>query len=216
MPAFRLWDGTAAPLAIKDIMIAGNNVEFNVVRNSGTTVPEALELRSQVFQDVAILQWKAETHGASIPAKVVWGPADAEGIEENVYPYDAGEYALRIEGLKPSTAYTVKIQYETESGTGKEITVKVATKRVYNDGYPFIYLKDVERNTDHSFKAGTMIPLIVYNLSNALGVEWLMDGKEIAPGKDGYFRVDRSCVISAHVTYIDGSTDIIEKKMVVR
>ena len=216
VPAFRLWDGTAAPLAIKDIMIAGNNVEFNVVRNPGTTVPEALELRSQVFQDVAILQWKAETNGASIPAKVVWGPADAEGIEENVYPYDAGEYALRIEGLKPSTTYTVKIQYETESGTGKEITVKVVTKRVYNDGYPFIYLKDIERNTDHSFKAGTMIPLIVYNLSNARGVEWLMDGKEIVPGKDGYFRVDRSCVISAHVTYIDGSTDIIEKKMVVR
>ena len=216
VPAFKLWDGTAAPLAIKDIMIAGNNVEFNVVRNAPIVSPEAVNVRRQVFQDVAIIQWSAGIHGDSSPAKVTWGPAGKEVIEEIVYPYEDGEYAIRIEGLKPLTTYNVSIVYETESGSAKETVVKVATKRIYNEGYPFIYFNDIERNKDNSFKPGTRIPLIVYNLSNARGVEWFMDGKEIAPGKDGYFRVDKSCLISAHVAYIDGSTDIIEKKMIVR
>lgn len=216
VPAFKLWDGTAAPLAIKDMMIAGNNVEFNVVRNAPIVSPEAVNVRRQVFQDVAIIQWSSGIHGDSSPAKVTWGPAGKEVIEEIVYPYEDGEYAIRIEGLKPLTTYNVSIVYETESGSAKETVVKVTTKRIYNEGYPFIYFNDIERNKDNSFRPGTMIPLIVYNLSNARGVEWFMDGKEIAPGKDGYFRVDRSCVISVHVAYIDGSTDIIEKKMIVR
>ncbi len=216
VPSFTLWNGSSAPLAIKDIMIAGNNVEFNVVNVTSTLPSQAVDVKCQVFQDAAILQWTSDAPDVPASAKVTWGETGGAGSISEIASYGNGCYSLRLEGLRPLTSYKVSILYESDGVKGKEVNVTFVTKRLYADGYPFIYLNDIERNDDLSFKSGTMIPLIVFNLSNAKAVEWLMDGHPIAPGGSGYFQVDRSCVITAHVTYMDGATDIIEKKMIVR
>lgn len=215
-PAFRFWDGTSSPLAIKDIMIAGNNVEFRVVRNSAASPATAVDVKMQVFQNTAILHWSSDAPEDSSPAKVVWGPPGVDGKEVDVFPYQEGRYALRLEGLSPHTAYRAVICYESDGGKGKEVNVRFVTKRMYPDGYPFMLLSDMERNDDGSFKAGAKMPMVVFNLNNARAVEWFMDGRPVSPGSDGFFRVDRTCTITARITYIDGATDVIEKRMIVK
>lgn len=212
-PAFKLWDGTYSPLAITDIMLEGDNVSFNAVRSESSSPAKVMSSRKDIFQSTAIIQWSTDIADSNAEALVSWGPSGKETFEEKVQPYSPGQYAIRLEGLKPSTAYSMHIHYETGGVKGKETAIAFTTRSLYSDGYPFIYLNSVQRNDDGTFPSGSMLPLVVFNLVNAQGSEWLMDGRSIIPGANGYYKLTRSCVISVRITYIDGATDIIEKEI---
>lgn len=216
-PAFRFWDGTYSPLAITEIMTVGDKIAFNVIKSESSSPANVISSFKDIFQSIAIIQWSTDLEDSKAEAHIVWGPSGNLTQEELILPYESGsKYAIRLEGLKPATSYTLKIHYENGNAKGKETEINFTTKTLYTNGMPFIYLNDVARNEDGTFKTGSQIPLVVYNLNSAQSVEWFMDGRSIIAGKDGYFTIPRSCTIKAKITYIDGATDFIEKKITLK
>lgn len=216
-PSFTLWDGSSSPLAITDILQIGDNVSFNVVKSESANPEKAIDIRRDIYQDTAIIQWKTDVPGSTSPAFILIGEkGKSETGEMTVNAFEPGKYAIRLEGLKPATTYTMKIHYEASGVKGEVVNVQFSTKKIYREGYPFIFLNTVKRNEDGSFPAGSMLPLVLLNANKFKAVEWYMDDRSIIADKNGYFKLTRSCKIKAVILYIDGSKEIIEKSMRVK
>lgn len=216
-PSFTLWDGSGSPLSITDILQIGDNVSFNVVKSESANPEKAIDIRRDIYQDTAIIQWKTDVPGSTSPAFILIGEkGKSETGEMTVNAFEPGKYAIRLEGLKPATAYTMKIHYEASGVKGEVVNVQFSTKKIYREGYPFIFLNTVKRNEDGSFPAGSMLPLVLLNANKFKAVEWYMDDRSIIADKNGYFKLTRSCKIKAVILYIDGSKEIIEKSMRVK
>ena len=216
-PSFTLWDGSGAPLSITDILQIGDNVSFNVVKSESANPEKAIDIRRDIYQDTAIIQWKTDVPGSTSPAFILIGEkGKSETGELTVNAFEPGKYAIRLEGLKPATTYTMKIHYEASGVKGEVVNVQFSTKKIYREGYPFIFLNTVKRNEDGSFPAGSMLPLVLLNANKFKAVEWYMDDRSIIADKNGYFKLTRSCKIKAVILYIDGSKEIIEKSMRVK
>lgn len=216
VPAFKFRDGSFSHLAITDILQMGDEVAFNVVRSQDARPSIVVSSSKDVYQNMAIIQWKTDHSDNKSPAVVSWGQSGKALKEEAVFEYEPCCFALRLEGLKPATAYTVKIHYAENEIRGKETTVNFTTRSVYNDGAPFIWFNADQRNDDGTFKENGLVPLSVCNVNNVQDIQWYMDGRRIAAGKNGYYELSRSCVITAVVTYVDGATDVIEKNVTIR
>lgn len=216
-PSFTLWDGSSSPLSITDILQIGDNVSFNVVKSESANSEKAVDIRRDIYQDTAIIQWKTDVPGSTSPAFILIGEkGKSETGEMTVNAFEPGKYAIRLEGLKPATTYTMKIHYEASGVKGEVVNVQFSTKKIYREGYPFIFLNTVKRNEDGSFPAGSMLPLVLLNANKFKAVEWYMDDRSIIADKNGYFKLTRSCKIKAEILYIDGSKEIIEKSMRVK
>lgn len=216
-PSFTLWDGSGSPLSITDILQIGDNVSFNVVKSESANPEKAIDIRRDIYQDTAIIQWKTDVPGSTSPAFILIGEkGKSESDEMTVNAFEPGKYAIRLEGLKPATTYTMKIHYEASGVKGEVVNVQFSTKKIYREGYPFIFLNTVKRNEDGSFPAGSMLPLVLLNANKFKAVEWYMDDRSIIADKNGYFKLTRSCKIKAVILYIDGSKEIIEKSMRVK
>lgn len=216
-PSFTLWDGSSSPLSITDILQIGDNVSFNVVKSESANPEKAIDIRRDIYQDTAIIQWKTDVPGSTSPAFILIGEkGKSETGEMTVNAFEPGKYAIRLEGLKPATAYTMKIHYEASGVKGEVVNLQFSTKKIYREGYPFIFLNTVKRNEDGSFPAGSMLPLVLLNANKFKAVEWYMDDRSIIADKNGYFKLTRSCKIKAVILYIDGSKEIIEKSMRVK
>lgn len=216
-PSFTLWDGSSSPLSITDILQIGDNVSFNVVKSESASPEKAIDIRRDIYQDTAIIQWKTDVPGSTSPAFILIGEkGKSETGEMTVNAFEPGKYAIRLEGLKPATTYTMKIHYEASGVKGEVVNVQFSTKKIYREGYPFIFLNTVKRNEDGSFPAGSMLPLVLLNANKFKAVEWYMDDRSIIADKNGYFKLTRSCKIKAVILYIDGSKEIIEKSMRVK
>ncbi len=216
-PSFTLWDGSGSPLSITDILQIGDNVSFNVVKSESANPEKAIDIRRDIYQDTAIIQWKTDIPGSTSPAFILIGEkGKSETGEMTVNAFEPGKYAIRLEGLKPATTYTMKIHYEASGVKGEVVNVQFSTKKIYREGYPFIFLNTVKRNEDGSFPAGSMLPLVLLNANKFKAVEWYMDDRSIIADKNGYFKLTRSCKIKAVILYIDGSKEIIEKSMRVK
>ena len=216
-PSFTLWDGSSSPLSITDILQIGDNVSFNVVKSESANPEKAIDIRRDIYQDTAIIQWMTDVPGSTSPAFILIGEkGKSETGEMTVNAFEPGKYAIRLEGLKPATTYTMKIHYEASGVKGEVVSVQFSTKKIYREGYPFISLNTVKRNEDGSFPAGSMLPLVLLNANKFKAVEWYMDDRSIIADKNGYFKLTRSCRIKAVILYIDGSKEIIEKSMRVK
>lgn len=216
-PSFTLWDGSSSPLSITDILQIGDNVSFNVVKSESANPEKAIDIRRDIYQDTAIIQWKTDVPGSTSPAFILIGEkGKSETGEMTVNAFEPGKYAIRLEGLKPATTYTMKIHYEASGVKGEVVNLQFSTKKIYREGYPFIFLNTVKRNEDGSFPAGSMLPLVLLNANKFKAVEWYMDDRSIIADKNGYFKLTRSCKIKAVILYIDGSKEIIEKSMRVK
>lgn len=216
-PSFTLWDGSSSPLSITDILQIGDNVSFNVVKSESANPEKAVDIRRDIYQGTAIIQWKTDVPGSTSPAFILIGEkGKSETGEMTVNAFEPGKYAIRLEGLKPATTYTMKIHYEASGVKGEVVNVQFSTKKIYREGYPFIFLNTVKRNEDGSFPAGSMLPLVLLNANKFKAVEWYMDDRSIIADKNGYFKLTRSCKIKAVILYIDGSKEIIEKSMRVK
>lgn len=216
IPAFKSWDGTASRLAIVDIMQAGDNVEFTVKPTGGIAIPKATITRKDVFQNTAIIQWESDIQETGL-ARVKFTTKGPEIKNLMVNAYSPGKYALRLEGLKASYSYNMRIFYTGESdASGKETEVSFTTKRLYEEGYPFIYFNDDSRKTNGTFKENAEMPLIVFNMNNFQSVSWFMDGRSIVPSADGYYYPNRTCTLTAKITGADGSTDYIIKEIIIK
>ena len=98
---------------------------------------------------------------------------------------------------------------------GKEGAVSFMTSSD-NGGYPYIYLKNVQRNPDGTFPIGSRLPLRVYNAIGARNILWTFNGGLINVDANGYYAVRKNGVLKARVSWEDGSVDIITKEVVVK
>jgi len=96
------------------------------------------------------------------------------------------------------------------------VSTEFTTKKYYTDGYPFIYLNSADRNSDGSFKAGSKMPLRVFNARGAARVSWTYSDNVLSTDGSGYYTVKGSGTIKATVDYEDGTTDIITKQITVK
>ena len=86
---------------------------------------------------------------------------------------------------------------------------KDVRKNILNIDWPYIYM-----GSETVLKAGSRIPLRAYNAAGAASVHWTFDGKGISAGPDGYYEIVSEGVLKAHITWDDGSTDVLMKEMI--
>jgi M6 family metalloprotease-like protein len=214
-PAFKFNDGTESPFAISNVTRSGDKVTF-VVYNSADVVPKAIDLKAEVYQDAAILTWEADVSGFDGEATVTWGKTSGSMKTETVTPYEKGKFALTLEGLSPTTAYTVNVTFTRGGVTGETVTGDFLTKAEQSGGKPYIYLDYLSGyRIGGRFPAGVGLPLRVFN---AIGrkISWSYDGVSVQTDGSGYFHPVKSGTLKAVVYNSDGSTDILAKEITIQ
>ena len=215
-PAFRFWSGEDAPLALSGIRKnADGSVSFSVVTDNHKKAPGVKLDDRLVLQDAAIIRWSA-LEDFEGPGVIRYGKSDGTMTEAQVEPYAPGQYACVLEGLEPYVSYSVELSCAQDGISGPVTKASFTTKQAPKSGqFPYIYLKDVTRNNDGSFPAGTKIPLRVYNAPDAEMVEWTFEGKSVHPDPDGYFTLPSSGTLKAMV-WRNGTCETLLKIMNVR
>lgn len=197
-PDLKYWSGAAPQLSINGITLnADGSVSFSV--GASIRITDATP-----WQDAVRLSWESDARICSVSIA-------GKSVVENVRPWETGKFACTVEGLAPSTEYTIDV---TGGGASGSVTVK--TKSYYASSHPFIYLGNAVRDEEGAFKSGTKIPLHVYNAPDAVETEWFFGGRSAATGNDGLFKITSSGILTAKVYHPDGSIDIIRKEIVVR
>ena len=166
-----------------------------------------------VFQTSAIISLSVSDELGSVDSlKLEWFFRDTMlGKEDGIETGD-WKYSCTLKGLSPRTTYgyTANVFYSDGSSYS---TNGSFTTRIYRNGiFRFIYLGDVSRNRDGSFRSGTSIPLVVYNSVNE-DIVWYFNGKQIEPGPDGLWTITREGELRAEVFNEDGSKDVITKEI---
>ncbi len=203
-PAFRYWSGGSPSLALTDISLnADGSVSFKVIE------PLVLQ-ETAVFQDAAILSWKADASLSGISGyEIEWSDGGRE------YGAVAGGSAssFTLTGLKPQSAYSFTLRLKLEDGCAYSVSGSFTTKVYLQNSYPYIYLKGSDRDADGRFCAGAKIALKVFNAPDAAEVKWYFNGAEISVGEDGYWRVCAAGTLRAEVLMSDGSREILIKQI---
>lgn len=211
-PSFRFNDGTESPYAIAGITRSGDNVTF-IVYNSSDVVPNAVDLSAEVYQDAAIVSWQSDVPDFDGAATVSWGETSGSRKTVTVSPYQPGRYSLTLEGLSPTTAYSVEVSFKKNEVAGETSVLDFLTKAVQEGKKPFIYLEYLASSrTAGKFAKGTGLPLRVFN---AIGekVSWTYDGSPVQTDGSGYFHPSKSGTLKAVVTRSDGSREILVKEI---
>lgn len=218
-PPLLFRSGEEAPVTVSDITRnADGTVSFLVNENTFEKAPWARIDDTLILQDGAILRWSSDNPEYEGPSYIKMGVAGDNNVEEiEVLPYQTGKYAYCAEGLSSRQAYTVQLYFKASGAPGRinsgaSFTTKAAPSA---DALPYIYLP-VKRNTDNSFPRGTRIPLRLWNVTDVEFVQWFFDGERIHPEGDYYWTVPRSGSLSAVISYGDGSSETIFKKINVR
>jgi len=197
-PALKYWSG-----AVPDFSISG--IKLNADGSVSFSIGSSLKIVSATpWQSAVRLEWECDAQSCSVSIS-------GKTVVENVRPYSTGQFACTVEGLSPSTQYTLEV-----SGGGASGSVSVKTKSYYETSHPFIYFANAERGEDGSFKYGTKIPLHVYNAPDAMETKWFFNGRSAAPGNDGLFKLTTAGTLRVEVYHIDGDVDIITKEISVQ
>ncbi|MGN0189018.1 MAG: M6 family metalloprotease domain-containing protein, partial [Candidatus Cryptobacteroides sp.] len=205
------WNGKETGYSITDITMDGDNVRFKVSIGAS-----AINMAADTFQNEAIISWGSTDPSISEEASVTLsGPGKNEAFK--VTPYEEGKYAITLTGLTPSSKYTLTVKLSDEE-TALSQEMSFTTAAMAKDyAYPYIYLTSVkQKNMNGTFQEGAKLPLKLFNAGKAEGITWTFDGKEIAVGADGYYTLNSSGILRAVADYGDGTTDIIERELIVK
>ena len=214
-PAFESWDGIPLPYSIIGIkQLADGSVSFTVVSNAA--IPDVTDLETALFQDAAILNWGASQSDFSGDALVAWGPTGGQMTTTTVRAGQDGRYSLLLEGLEPSSPYTVDIRFLIGEAEGTAVQTSFITKRYNAPATPYIWLPTEGRNSDGTFPSGTKLPLRVYNVPDATHVSWTFQGRPIVPDVDCWWTIPSSGELQALVTYPDRTQEIISKTLTIK
>ncbi len=220
-PGFSFWSGKDCEYSVTNIRRTDEGVGFNVIGFSGTELPpNVVSVKAEAFTDAAIILFESDRvyDGEAI---VQWGKTGEEMESINVKPYLSGKYAVTLEGLQAGNkTYTVRIHFELDGLVGEEKEVAVMTKKQPAVSWPFIYMGGIVKNSDGTLPPGSRLPLRVYNAGDAAETVWTFNGQPIstknAKGIErGYYTVDRSGILKAHITWEDGSEEIIMKEITI-
>lgn len=214
-PAATYWSGEEANFIISDITRVEDDITFKVKTNVKTDPPDVEMVKTEVFQDAAILVWKADQDDFVGDAKVSYGPSNAEKDTCTV-KQDNGTYTLIMRGLKPRTAHKAEIYFSVDGINGASKSHGFTTRMFTEGDAPYIYVKGCIRGADGSFPKGEGLPLVLFNAVNAETVKWFYDGKEITYSSTSYFKPEASGELKAVAEYPDGSREILIKHIEVK
>ncbi len=215
-PGLTYWSGEICPLSITNIREADGSVMFNVIGFEGTILPPNVSsVKTEVFMDAAIITFESDKRFNG-EATIEWGKTGGETQKVLVAPYDTGKYSVTLENLEPDNkTYTVKIYFELDGLTGRVNTTSFMTKKRPTVEWPYIYMNGVARNSDGTIPAGSKLPLRVYNAADAAEITWKFNGVPVSVGGDGYFTVNGSGKLKAHIIWEDGSEESIMKEITI-
>jgi M6 family metalloprotease-like protein len=212
-PGIRFRNGSNSTISITGISRNGENVTFTVTGLKGEEPPKPINVKAESFMDAAILNFESDRPFEG-DAVIEWGRTGTELQTVRVSPYETGKYALVIEGLTPGNkTYTATICFEIDGTMGENKKVSFMTSREVPVRWPYIHFGKAA-NEDGTFSVGAKLPMRVYNAARAEAVEWEFNGKKSGPEGDGYFTVTESGTLKAIVYWPDGSTDILEKQII--
>ena len=200
-------------ISMTNIRMDGDNVVFSIVGFSeAITPPTPINLKVDPFMDAAIINFESDRPFDG-DAKVIWGRVDHENESICIKPYETGKYAHIIEGLTPgNTTYSVTVLFEADGVEGPGKSKSFMTPKNAPVKWAYIYLG---KNADGTYKAGTKVPLRVYNATGAEAIEWEFDGKTISPAGDGYYTITEGGVLRATVYWPEGGSDVLEKQIII-
>lgn len=214
-PAFEFWDGTPAPFSIIGIKrLEDGSVSFTVIPGDG--IPDVTDLEKVLFQDAAILNWGASQSDFLGDALVTWGPTGGKTKSVTVKADQNGRYGILLEGLEPSSPYSVDIRLMIGEAEGTAVQTSFITKSYASPATPYIWLPTTGRNNDGTFPSGTRLPLRVYNVPDATNVSWSFQGRPIISDADCWWTVPSSGELQALVTYPDRTQEIISKTLTIK
>ena len=209
----KYWSGSAGKQSVTGIKKIGDVVIFNVVGGSEeSTPPDVVNLRHDVFCDGAIISFES-SRVFDGDAKVIFGrTAASEADTLSLKPWKPGHYAVTFNGLEPAKTYTATISFSIGEGEaeGKAASASFMTKKKPIVDWPYIYM-----GSETELKVGSRIPLRAYNAAGAASVHWTFEGKGISTGPDGYYEILSEGTLKAHITWDDGSTDVLMKEIII-
>lgn len=216
--ALKYWNGENCSIKISNIAWDGENIKFSVSGISGEVVPPiAQNIKADVFQDAAIISFNSNKSTA-LKAKIkITDLSDNTVLKTvDVTAYETGKYSFTIEGLSPSTTYSYIIYFKDGNVEGTNTTGSFMTKRP-QEKRAYIYLNSVtSRNSDGSFKTGSLLPLRLNNASEAKEIKWFFQGEEISAEGNGYYKLNQSGELRAVVNWDEKGEEIIIKELVVK
>ena len=211
-PGLKCWGDTKVDKAVLDITYDGSKVAFDISGFSDGAMPVPRELQTDVFQDAAIITFSS-SFIFSGKAKVVCEQAGEVVATAMVGPYEKGKWAYMIEGLDYSTSYKVYVNFVEDGYVGEKIEASFMTKRKQKEGCPYMYMANVKRTQNGAFPVGAMLPLRLFNAREAKEIRWTFNGSPVSAGPDCYYVVKRKGTLKAHITWEDGSEEVIVKEI---
>lgn len=208
------WSGVKAQTAITGITYSNGVVSMNVL-GSAIMPPKVSDLEYTKFQDGAIINFSS-SYSYEGEATVSYGPTGKSAKTISLKPYKSSCYALSLDGLSPSTSYTVTIYFTMDGIEGESAQLNFMTSSFHDGLYPHIYLKGIAKNTDGSFPRGSAFPLRISDAKDVEGVMWYFDDKPAKKDGDLWFRPASSGELKAEIYYNNGTKDIVVKEIIIR
>ena len=207
----KYWSGASGNQSVTGIKKIGDVIIFNVVGGSEeSTPPDVINLRHDIFYDSAIISFESSRDFEG-DARVIFGRTASPAPDTLIVkPYQPKRYTITFEGLEPAKTYTAAISFKIDEMDGKETSLSFMTKKKPVVEWPYIYI-----SSDTSLKTGSRIALKAYNTADAASVHWTFNGKGISAGPDGYYEIVSDGVLKAHITWDDGSTDVLMKEIII-
>jgi len=212
-PGFVFNDGTRAPFAISGITRSGDNVSFKVY-SSSTVLPKVTNLATEVYQDAAIVTFEADVEGFEGTAELTWSETGKDTQTITLTEYEEGRYAATLEGLSPTTSYSLSILFRNGEISGEATESNFLTKSASSKKKAYIDFEYVER-TGGKFALGTGLPLRVYNAVNQ-SIEWYFNNTGIKTDASGYYHISKAGTLKAVVTYDNGTKEVLVKEIVLQ
>ena len=214
-PGFRFWSGSLGKASITNIRKDGDDIVFSIIGFSeDSTPPVAKNIRHEVFADAAIISFESSRifDGEAV---IEYGRTGQATTSKTVKAYEPGKFAVVIEDLESGNrTYSATIAFSINGIIGESESISFMTKKTPAVSWPFIYMGSVTKDSEGHIPAGTEIPLRTYNTGNAAEVSWTFNGTPVDADRTGYFKVSESGTLKAHITWDDGSEEVILKEII--
>lgn len=213
-PGLKFWSGGSGRQSVTGIKKIGNVIIFNIVGSTEESTPPTVKnLSYDAFHDGAVVSFESSRTFEG-EAEIVWGRATSTETDTLMLrPYEPGRYAFVLDGLESAKTYTVTTGFKIGEIEGETASLSFMTRKPSVVEWPYIYMGS-EAGDDGRFRKGSRIPLRLYNASEAASVHWTFNGKGISVGGDGYYTLEGAGVLKAHITWDDGSTDVLMKEII--
>lgn len=209
-PGLKCWGSTTVNWGLSGIAEQDGKIVFQAVRYSEDELPSPINIVKDIFQDEAIISFQSSLAYEG-DAKIEFGPSGGRMQTMTLHSYKKGNWAFALEGLQPTTSYSLKISFEKDGASGQAEETSFMTKKQVKNNLPYIYLGSVKKNDDGTFPNGCKLPLKIFNASEAEEIKWFYNGTAISRDKDCYYTVSKDGRLTAHIYWADGSMEIIVK-----